>query len=103
MLSLRPFSGSDAVALDTLWRCGMKRDPDYVTAAEIAAFQYCPESWRLGHVLKKPAGNTDALQTGTMQHARWQVTERRSHRALMGSLLLAALALGCAVCAVLFY
>ncbi len=80
----------------------MNQDSDYVTASEIAAFQYCPESWRLGHVLKKPAGNTDALQKGTMQHARWQVTERRSHRALTCSLLLAALALGGAVFAVLF-
>ena len=81
----------------------MRRDPDYLTASEIAAYHYCPESWRLGHVLKKTAGNTDVLQKGTMQHARWQVTERRSHWALTWSLLLAALALGCAVCAVLFH
>jgi hypothetical protein len=52
------------------------RAADMVTASEIAAFVYCPESWRLQYGLGLKAGNRAALDAGTRHHERKAVAER---------------------------
>ena len=79
-----------------------ERDPDYLTASEIAAFHYCPESWRLGSVLKKKPANADVLDQGTREHEQWQVTEQRSHTVMNWAVIVAAIAFGIAVLALVF-
>jgi hypothetical protein len=49
---------------------------ELVTAAEIAAFVYCPEQWRLQYGLGMEAGNQAALDAGTRHHERKAVVER---------------------------
>jgi hypothetical protein len=51
-------------------------DDELVTASEIAAFVYCPESWRLQHGIGLDSENREALDAGTRRHARNAVVER---------------------------
>jgi hypothetical protein len=48
---------------------------DLVTAAEIAAFAYCPEQWRLEYGLGLEPDNRAALKAGTRHHERKAVAE----------------------------
>ena len=48
---------------------GNSSDHDLVTAAEIAAFVYCPEQWRLEYGLGLEPGNRAAMEAGTRHHA----------------------------------
>lgn len=52
-----------------------RRDPELVSASEIASWAWCPESWRLDALGAEP-GNRDAL--------------RRGARLVLAALLLAA-------------
>jgi hypothetical protein len=45
-----------------------ERDPELVTAAEIAAWAYCPESWRLSSLGHVPE-NRAAAEKGRRHHA----------------------------------
>ncbi len=49
---------------------------DLVTAAEIAAFVYCPEQWRLQYGLGLPPANRAEMDAGTHHHERKAVAER---------------------------
>jgi hypothetical protein len=50
--------------------------PELLTAAEIAAFVYCPEQWRLEYGLGLEPGNRAALVVGNRHHARKAMAER---------------------------
>jgi hypothetical protein len=68
------------------------RDPDLVTAAEIASWAWCPESWRLDSPGAEP-GNQAARDRGEASHARKAVLEAGSRSAVsLGWWLLAAAA-----------
>ena len=74
------------------------RDPDIVSASEIASWAWCPESWRLSSLGHEPE-NRAAMKTGERHHARTADFEERSRSAislgwwlLVASLLLALLA-----------
>jgi Flp pilus assembly protein TadB len=76
----------------------MKRNDDVVAASELAAYAWCPESWRLDTLGAEPE-NRAALQRGERRHARTALFERLSAVAirvgvwlLVLGLLLAALA-----------
>ena len=57
-------------------RRGSRQDrDDLVTAAEIAAFVYCQEQWRLQYRLGLKPGNRAALDAGTRYHGRKAVGE----------------------------
>ena len=58
------------------WSLKQGREPEMVTASEIAAFVYCPEAWRLEHGLGLEPGNRAALGAGTRHHERKAVAER---------------------------
>jgi len=49
---------------------------DLVTAAEIGAFVFCKEAWRLQYGLGLEPGNRAAVDAGTQHHARRAVAER---------------------------
>ena len=49
---------------------------DLVTAAEIGAFVFCKEAWRLQYGLELEPGNQAVLDAGDRHHARKAVTER---------------------------
>ncbi len=49
---------------------------DLVTAAEIAAWVYCPEQWRLQYGEGHEPGNRQALDAGDRHHARNVAVER---------------------------
>ena len=75
------------------------KDPEVVSASEIASWAWCPESWRLDALGYEP-GNRAALSRGEALHARTIALENRSRSALSlgwwllgAALLLAALAL----------
>lgn len=77
----------------------MKRSDDMVSASEIAAWAWCPESWRLKALGHEP-GNGRALRRGERRHTFLARFERWSGAAVrLGvwlfvlGLLLAALAL----------
>lgn len=53
-----------------------ERGSDMVTAAEIAAYVYCPEQWRLQDGLGLEPGNRSALDGGTRHHTRKGVAEQ---------------------------
>ena len=55
--------------------CGRDGD-DFVSAAEIGDFVFCPEAWRLGHGLGLEPGNRAVLDAGDRHHARKAVAER---------------------------
>ena len=76
----------------------MNRNDDVVSASEIAAWTWCPESWRLDALGHKPA-NRAVLKRGEKRHALTALFERWSAFAirlglwlLAAALLLAALA-----------
>jgi hypothetical protein len=52
------------------------RGSDMVTAAEIAAYVYCPEQWRLQDGLGLEPGNWAALDAGDRHHASKAVAEQ---------------------------
>jgi hypothetical protein len=67
-----------------------ERGWDMVTAAEIAAFVYCPEAWRLEQGLGLAPGNRAALDAGTRHHARKAVAEQVAGGSIgMGRVLIA--------------
>jgi hypothetical protein len=79
----------------------MKRqDPEIVSASEIAAYAWCPESWRLDAIGAKPT-NQAALARGERAHAKNAAVEVESRSAislgwwliLVAAALLAGLAL----------
>lgn len=82
--------------------CGhlrMNGKDDVVSASEIAAWAWCPESWRLAALGHEP-GNKAALARGERHHERKAAFEERSRSAislgwwlLAAALLLAVLAL----------
>ena len=73
----------------------MRYQPDLVTATEIAAWAYCPESWRLQHGLGLPAGNNAARCAGVRHHVRKAFAEWLAAGAIIlgRMLVLAALTL----------
>ena len=75
----------------------MSRDPELVTASEIASWSWCPESWRLEALGNEPE-NRAALNRGVRFHAETASVEQssRSMLALGFILLLAAAVLGVA-------
>ena len=54
-----------------------ERDPELVTAAEIASWAWCPESWRLDSLGAEPE-NQAARDRGEASHARKAAFERLS-------------------------
>ncbi len=75
-----------------------RRNPEVVSASEIASWAWCPESWRLEALGHRP-GNQKAIKRGEVFHARTVAFEGRSRSAislgwwlLVGALLLAVLA-----------
>jgi hypothetical protein len=58
------------------------RDPDIVSASEIASYGFCPEAWRLGSALGLEANNERELARGEKTHAKFAVVEQRSQRAI---------------------
>src|SRR4051812_33777471 len=68
----------DMVKKDDEWRKIMReRDPEIVSASEIASWAWCPESWRLAALGHKP-GNQAALKRGEKRHTRTALFERWS-------------------------
>ena len=81
----------------------MNRRDDEVSASEIAAWAWCPESWRLQSLGHTPS-NQAALKEGERFHSRKAVFEERSRSALAlgwwllaGAVLVTLLALGLVV------
>jgi hypothetical protein len=68
------------------------RTPDVVTASEIAAWAWCPESWRLESLGLEP-GNRAALRRGERFHARTAAFEGWSRWAVRAGFWLLATAL----------
>ena len=65
---------------------------DLITAAEIAEFVFCPESWRLTELGLEP-GSREALEAGTRHHERKAVAERVAGGSLAVGRLLVMVAL----------
>jgi hypothetical protein len=76
----------------------MKRTDDVVSASEIAAWAWCPESWRLENLGFEPE-NQAALKRGEKRHALTALFERWSRSAISLGLWLLALAVLLAVLA----
>jgi hypothetical protein len=57
-------------------------DPEMVSAAEIAAYSFCPEAWRLGSGLGLEPKNQEKLVRGEGFHEKTAVLDRRSQAAL---------------------
>src|SRR5262249_27914316 len=70
----------------------MKRNDDVVSASEIAAWAWCPESWRLSALGAEPE-NRAALKRGEKFHARTAAFESRSRSAISLGAWLVAVAL----------
>ena len=69
------------------------RDPDLVTAAEIASWAWCPESWRLQSLGNEPA-NRASMDKGRELHASQVIFEGLSRSAIsLGWWLVASAAL----------
>ena len=71
-----------------------ERNPEIVSASEIASWSWCPESWRLQTLGNEPS-NQPAMEKGTAFHARKATFEERSRSAILAGwwLLVAAVAL----------
>jgi hypothetical protein len=69
-----------------------RRGDDFITAAELACFAYCPEQWRLEYGLGLPPANRAALDAGTRHHERKAVAERIAGGSIMLGRFLAVLA-----------
>jgi hypothetical protein len=52
------------------------RAEEMVTASEIAAFVFCPESWRLQYGVGLKPANQAALESGDRHHAGKAMAER---------------------------
>lgn len=59
----------------------MKRRDDVVSASEIAAWAWCPESWRLDSLGAEPS-NRGELVRGETHHVRQAAFEERSRSAI---------------------
>ena len=70
-----------------------KRHSDVVSASEIAAWSWCPESWRLGQGLGLKPGNEEQLSQGEQFHVQTAAVERHTGAALKIGLVLLALGL----------
>lgn len=68
------------------------RDPELVTASEIASYAFCPEAWRLGEGLGLHPGNGTSRARGEVAHAKNAEADRRTEKASRAGLLLIALA-----------
>ena len=64
-----------------------------MSASEIAAYAYCPESWRLAHGLGLESREAARLQQGITAHDAWQGAARTSSRLLWLGVALMLLAL----------
>jgi hypothetical protein len=69
-----------------------RRGDDFITAAELACFAYCPEQWRLEYGLGLPPANRAALDAGTRHHERKAMAERIAGGSIMLGRFLAVLA-----------
>ena len=78
----------------------MNRTDDEVSASEIAAWAWCPESWRLQALGAEP-GNKAALKRGTRFHRMTTLFERWSAVAIRLGWWLFGLALVLSVLGVL--
>ena len=58
-----------------------RRESDIVSASEIAAYAWCPESWRLDAMGAKP-GNEAALAAGERAHKKNAAVEVESRSAI---------------------
>lgn len=76
------------------------RDPEIVSASEIASWAWCPESWRLETLGHEP-GNERDLRRGERRHSLLARFERWSALALRLGVWLVVLALLLAVAFVL--
>lgn len=79
----------------------MNRNDDVVTASEIAAWAWCPESWRLGALGLEP-GNKAALVRGEKHHERKAWFEVFSRKLIRVGLILLAFAAFMAILTFLF-
>ena len=71
----------------------MNRDPELVTASEIASWAWCPESWRLESGLGLEPQNRAALERGESLHQEAASFEESSRSMLgVGALLVVAAA-----------
>ena len=68
-----------------------KRNPDLVSASDIASYSYCPEAWRLGQGLGLAAGNEEQRLRGERVHVQTAAVERHSTAALRVGFVLLAL------------
>ena len=75
-----------------------ERNPEIVSASDIAAWSWCSESWRLRSLGSEPE-NHPAMEEGKAFHERKAQFERRSRSAISlgwlfiaGAVLLAAMA-----------
>ena len=66
----------------------------WVSASEIAAYAYCPESWRLEHGRGLESRHAARRQQGIEEHAAWQSVARTSSRLLWLGVVLMLAALG---------
>jgi hypothetical protein len=57
-------------------RNGGRGDDDFVSAAEIGDFVFCPEAWRLKYGMGLEPENRESLAAGKRHHARKAVAER---------------------------
>jgi hypothetical protein len=67
------------------------RDPDIVSASEIASYAFCPEAWRLGSALGLTANNERELTRGEKTHENFAAAEQASHSAIWIGLALIVL------------
>jgi hypothetical protein len=73
-----------------------RRDPEIVSASEIASWAWCPESWRLQAIGAEPSNRAD-IARGELFHVWTAAFEERSRSAsalgwwLLGLALLVAL------------
>ena len=80
-----------------------QKNPNILTASEIAAYHYCAESWRLGHVLRKPHTRVavERMDYGTKQHEHFQVVEKTTSQTMSTSGLVMIIAFAVVVLALL--
>lgn len=69
------------------------REPEMVTAREIASFAYCPEQWRLEHGLGLSAANQAELDAGRRHHTAKAIAERLAGGAIAIGRILVILAI----------
>jgi hypothetical protein len=69
-----------------------QRPDDLISATEIAAWAFCPESWRLEYGLGLEPSNRKARSAGTRHHGRKAVAERLAGVLIMLGRVLAFLA-----------